>query len=191
MKPILVLYATHEGHTQRIAEHLAATIGARGLSATVVAAARIPTGFSLDDYSAAIVAASVHGGRHEREMIDFVKRHARELEHIPTVFLSVSLSEAGVEDATGPPERRAQAAADVERMIQIFLSETGWRPGKIKAVAGALMYTKYNFLMRWVMKHIARNAGAPTDTSRDCEFTDWAALDRLVDELVASRTVTK
>ena len=30
------------------------------------------------------------------------------------------------------------------------------------------------------MKRIARKAGAPTDTSRDFEFTDWAALDRFV-----------
>jgi hypothetical protein len=30
------------------------------------------------------------------------------------------------------------------------------------------------------MKEIARRAGGPTDTSRDYEFTDWAALDRFV-----------
>jgi menaquinone-dependent protoporphyrinogen IX oxidase len=71
-------------------------------------------------------------------MIKFVKLHKSELEQIPAVFLSVSLSEAGVEDPAATPERRAQASADVERMIQDFLTETGWHPAKIKAVAGAL-----------------------------------------------------
>jgi len=50
-------------------------------------------------------------------------------------------------------------------------------------VAGALSYTKYNFLVRFVMKRIAKAQGASTDTSRDHELTDWEALDHIVDEL--------
>jgi menaquinone-dependent protoporphyrinogen oxidase len=183
MKPILILYATREGQTRRIAEHLAATVRARGREAEVVDAAHLPAAFSLDRYSAAIVSASVHLARHEPQMVKFVKLHKAELESLPVIFLSVSLSEAGAEDPAAPPERRAQASADVERMIHGFLTETGWHPPKIKAVAGALLYTKYNFLLRFVMKRIARAAGASTDTSHDQEFTDWEALDRLVDEL--------
>jgi menaquinone-dependent protoporphyrinogen oxidase len=34
------------------------------------------------------------------------------------------------------------------------------------------------------MKRIARASGGSTDTSRDHEYTDWEALDRLVDELL-------
>jgi menaquinone-dependent protoporphyrinogen oxidase len=183
MKPILILYATREGQTRRIAEHLAATVRARGHGADVVDAAHLPEGFSLVGYNAAIVSASVHTGRHESEIVKFVKNHKDALERIPTVFLSVSLSEAGAEDPASTPERRAQASADVERMIQDFLKETGWHPAKIKAIAGALLYTKYNFLLRFVMKRIARAAGGSTDTSHDHEYTDWEALDRLVDEL--------
>ena len=183
MKPILVLYATREGQTRRIAQYLAASARARGLSADSVDASQVPAGFSLDNYSAAILSASVHLGRHEKEMIGFVKLYRTELELLPTVFLSVSLSEAGAEDAALPPERRGQAAADVQKMIDAFITETGWHPNKIQAVAGALRYTKYNRLLRFVMKRIAARAGGSTDTSRDREYTDWAALDRLIDEL--------
>jgi len=185
MEPILVLYATHQGQTQRIAEHIADSVRAHGLLADVVNAAHIPEGLSLDVYSAAIVAASVHLGRHEKEIVRFVKDHVKDLERIPTAFLSVSLSEAGAEDATAPPENRARAAADATRMIDAFLAETGWHPSSIKAVAGALLYTKYNFLLRFVMKRISRQAGGTTDTSKDHEYTDWVALDQLVDEFVA------
>jgi menaquinone-dependent protoporphyrinogen oxidase len=45
------------------------------------------------------------------------------------------------------------------------------------------MYTKYNFLIRFVMKRIARQAGASTDTSHDHDYTDWEGLDRILDEL--------
>lgn len=184
MNPILVVYATREGQTRRIAEHLAATIRARGSAADVINAGELPSAFSLDVYAAAIVAASVHLGKHEPEMTAFVQRYRAALEGMRTVFLSVSLSEAGAEDPNAPPDRRVIAAADVQRMIDQFLSETGWHPSRIQAVAGALMYTKYNFLVRFVMKRIAQGAGASTDTSQDHELTDWAALDRLVDELL-------
>jgi hypothetical protein len=96
----------------------------------------------------------------------------------------VSLSEAGAEDEDAPPERRKQAADDARRMIDAFLEETKWHPSRIKAVAGALMYSKYNFLVRLVMKRIARAAGGDTDTSRDYDYTNWADLDSLVEELV-------
>lgn len=183
MQPVLVLYATREGQTRRIAEHLAAAIRARDGAADVRNAAQLPPGFLLAPYGAVILAASVHLGRHEAEMRTFVKQHLSELEQTPAAFLSVSLSEAGVEDPAASPERRSQAAADVHRMIDDFLAETGWHPKHIRACAGALMYTKYNFLVRFVMKRIARAAGASTDTSHDHEYTDWEALDRFIDEL--------
>ena len=184
MKPILVLYATREGQTSRIAEHLAATARWRGLDAEVVDARKLSPTFSLDSYSAALLAASIHMRKHETEMMAFVRDHRPMLETMPAVFISVSLSEAGAEDKNAPPERRAEAAADAEKMIREFLDETGWHPSHIRAVAGALMYSKYNFLIRFIMKRIARKEGASTDTSRDHEYTDWEALDRVIDELL-------
>jgi menaquinone-dependent protoporphyrinogen oxidase len=122
--------------------------------------------------------------KHEPEMIRFVKSNRATLEGMPAVFLSVSLSEAGAENKNVTLEHRAEAAADVEKMIRDFLDETGWHPAHIRAVAGALMYSKYNFLIRFVMKRIAKKEGASTDASRDHEYTDWEALDRMIDELL-------
>ena len=188
MKTLLVLYATREGHTERIAGRLAVAIRARGHSADAIDAANPPERFRLDLYDAALLAASVHAGHHEKEhekeMVEFVRQHKLGLEQIPTVFLSVSLAEAGAENEKASPEMRAKAAADVEEMIHRFLEETGWHPGKIQAVAGALLYTQYNFLIRLVMKRIAAASGGSTDTTLDHTYTDWAMLDQLIDELV-------
>lgn len=191
MKPILVLYATREGHSRRIAEHIAATARADGKPTDIVDAAHIPEGFSLDAYSAAFLTASVHGQRHEKEMVQFVKCHIDELDRIPTAFLSVSLSEAGAEDKKAPQERRARAASDARKMIESFLVETRWRPTEVRAVAGALPYSKYNFLMRFIMKQISRRAAGDTDTSRDYEYTDWAAVDALVEKVSAAKEATR
>ena len=185
-RPILALYATREGQSRRIAEHIAATARLRGQAAAVMDAAHIPADFSLEDYSAAFLAASVHSHRHEKEMSNFVKRHIHELDRLPTAFLSVSLSEAGAEDSKAPQAKREAAALDARKMMEGFLKETGWHPKEAQPVAGALMYSKYNFLMRYIMKRIARQAGGDTDTSRDYEYTNWAAVDALVEKVTAN-----
>jgi menaquinone-dependent protoporphyrinogen oxidase len=180
-----IFFATREGHTRKIADRLAADLRALGAETDVFDVR------ALDDvdwrpYSCAVVAASVHLGHHEPEMIAFAKRHRSELERLSASFISVTLSEAGAENAARPAAEREQAAADVQRMIDVFVTDTGWRPERALPVAGALTYSKYNFFVRFVMKRIARKAGAPTDTSRDYEFTDWPALDRFAGELAAS-----
>lgn len=183
MKPIGVFYATREGHTHKIAERVADDLRQRGFEAEV-RDLRGEAAIDLKNFSSAILAASVHIGRHEPEMLEFVKQHRAELEAMPSAFLSVTLSEAGAERANATLEEHARFVADVQGMLDRFFKETGWHPHHVKPVAGALLYTKYNFLIRFVMRRIARNAGAATDTSRDYEYTDWVALDHFVQELV-------
>lgn len=177
-----VFFATREGHTRRIADRIALDLRAHGVEVDVF---NVRTGGPVDwsAYSAGVVAASVHIGRHEREMIAFVRDHRAELERLSAAFVSVTLSEAGAENLMRSDAERERAAADVQRMIDVFVKETGWRPARTLPVAGALAYSRYNILVRFIMKRIAREAGAPTDTSCDYEFTNWPALDRFVGEL--------
>jgi menaquinone-dependent protoporphyrinogen oxidase len=181
---VAIFYATREGQTHRIAEHIATGLRAHSVEADVFNVRQLHAPLDWSSYSTACVAASVHIGHHEPEMITFVKNHRHDLERLSAAFLSVTLSEAGAEDHTQPPERRQQSAADAHRMVEVFVEDSGWRPAHALCVAGALKYSQYNFFIKLVMKHIARKAGAPTDTSRDYEFTDWWALDRFVEEVV-------
>jgi menaquinone-dependent protoporphyrinogen oxidase len=185
MKPFLVLYATREGHTRRIAEHVAATIRAAGHEAHLLDAGKVHDTFSMSGYAGSILAASVHMGHHEREMIAFVKRHRDELNRAPTAFLSVSMSEATVEDTGRPAEVRARAAEEIRKVLETFYTESGWRPKHVKAIAGALMFTQYGMLTRFVMKLISKHNAGPTDTSHDYVYTDWEALDHFVSAVVA------
>jgi len=74
----------------------------------------LPADFSLVSYAGPVLAASVHTQKHEAEMVRFVKRNRAELEAMPTVLLSVSLSEAGAEDMSKSAEDGARAAADAQ-----------------------------------------------------------------------------
>lgn len=191
MKPFLVLYATQEGQTKRIADHVGARLRENGLSCDVINIKQLPADFSLKNYGPVILAASVHIGKHQREMARFVRQNRQNLDQVRTAFLSVSLSQAGAQDSNAPWERRQQAAADVNRMVTGFLAKTHWQPWRAEPVAGALMYSKYNPFMRFIMKRIAQRAGASTDTSHDYEFTDWAALDRFLNDFVADTHKTE
>jgi menaquinone-dependent protoporphyrinogen oxidase len=182
MKRLLVVYATREGQSAAVAQRIALYARVCGVEPDLWNAKQIPRGFALDCYAAAILVASVHAGRHEREISRFAARYARELNAMPGAFVSVSLSQASAEDVSAPAEQRARGAADASRLIAGFFGETGWRPDASKAVAGALRYSKYNPLVRFVMKWIAGRMGAPTDSSIDREYTDWQALDAFAAE---------
>ena len=90
----------------------------------------------------------------------------------------MTLSQAGVERSYATPVEHAEFTADVRKMLNDFFQETQWHPDVVEPVAGALAYRKYNFLVRWMMKRIAKKAGGSTDTSRNHNYTNWAALDR-------------
>jgi len=97
MKPIGVLYATREGQTRRIAERVAQDLRARRFDVEFNNLRDEDDAIHPNDYSAVVLAASVHAGGYEREMVKFVNKHRAELEQLPTAFLSVTLSEAGAE----------------------------------------------------------------------------------------------
>lgn len=184
MKTIAVLFATREGQTKKIAERVVADLRERGFRATARNVLDPAAVIDLSVCQAAILAGSVHIGHHEREMVKFVKDHLLELQRLPTTaLLSVTLSQAGVERTNGLPEKRVKSAAGVQFVLNTFFKQTGWRPKHVKAVAGALQYTRYDAFVRFIMKRIAKSEGADTDTSRDYEYTDWVALDTFVDEI--------
>jgi len=190
MKPVLVIFATHYGQSLRIANHIALALRAKDLKPDIVDSTQMSPGFSLDNYSAVILIAPVERGRHQKNIIKFITQSRKHLEQVPTAFISVSLSQAGAEDASATPERRARCARDVAQLIQTFLGETSWRPVRVMPVAGALAYTKYSWLLRLVMKWIAKRSGASTDTSQDHEYTNWIAIGQFVDEFAREIAVS-
>jgi menaquinone-dependent protoporphyrinogen oxidase len=178
-KPVLVVFATRQGHTEEVARRIGITLRDCGDPVDTVHASEVPPGFDAARYGGALLLASVHLGKHEREMVRFVKQHLSALEHVPTAFLSVSLSEASVEDETAPFETRAKAAEDVRHLVESFCLETGLHPSRIWPIAGALTFSRYGALTGFVMRRVAKASGIH-DVTHDHDFTDWRGLDRFV-----------
>lgn len=181
MQSICVLYATREGHAAKVAAHFAQALIERGLQVDLFEVRDFP--FQLNVYQAVVLAASVHGGHHEKEMVRFVRENRRPLEAMHSAFLSITLSEAGAERIDATAEEHAGFVNDVQLMLERFYDETGWHPEHVKPVAGALAYSKYNFLVKLMMRRIARQAGGSTDTSHDVEYTNWADLEAYASQL--------
>jgi menaquinone-dependent protoporphyrinogen oxidase len=116
-----------------------------------------------------VVAASVHGGRHQREIAEWVSEHRTTLAMRPTAFVSVSLSAA---------EDSAEARADARGCIDRFVEDTGWSPTVSLPVAGALRLSAYDLPTRVLMRLIARRHGRDNDLLEDHDYTDWDALER-------------
>lgn len=185
MLPVLVLYATREGQSRRVAEHAAARLRRKELTVQILDAAALPPAFALERYAGALLVAPVHVGQHARELRRFLSARRAELARVPARLLSVSLSQAGVEMEHSSDAQRAKAAQDVQHLIDVLCEQTGFSPSKVSPVAGALAYTQYSFFKRLLMRRIARQAGGDTDTSRDHVYTDYARLDGIVDEFAA------
>ena len=177
MANLLIAYDTTEGQTRKVAQHVADAIARSGWEVQVIDIRRPPTGFTLDGYDAIVIGASIHLGKHSRQLSEFVGRHIARLNAVPSGFFSVSLSAAGSE----------KERADAGRFVEEFLTQSGWNPVIKATVAGGLRYREYNFLKRWLMRKIARSAGKDTDTSRNHEYTDWKVVDQFVVRFLSSR----
>jgi menaquinone-dependent protoporphyrinogen oxidase len=171
----LILYGTGEGQTAKVAERIATTISERGHVASAIDVRDRPDSFTLEEYDTVVVGASIHAGKHQDEVRDFVIDNRDALSGMPTAFFQVSLSSAN-------EEKREEDAGYVES----FLTETGWRPDRIGQFGGALRFSEYGFLKRLMMKQIAKDLlTEERKPNGDIEFTDWEAVDAFAADVAA------
>lgn len=175
---ILVLYATTEGQTRKVAQAAADRLAGLGHAVERIAAADAG-GIDLGRFDRAILAGSLHAGRYQPELVAFATARHAELARLPTAFLSVSLSAASAE---------AEDREGLESCVARFVSDTGWTPGTVEHVAGAFRFGQYDFLKAWAMRWMERRRDPGARPGADREYTDWVALDRFIDRWAASAT---
>jgi menaquinone-dependent protoporphyrinogen oxidase len=171
MSRLLLLYATREGQTAKIAVRIAERLTDAGHTVEVVNAADKPAteNIAIETYDRIIFGASMHAGGLEREITRFISSRKAAIETIPRSLFVVLLSAA-----TKDPEVREKTLADAREKIDASIEVTF---DEVELLAGALLYSKYSWPMKWIMRRIARQAGGDTDMSRDYEYTDWEQVD--------------
>jgi menaquinone-dependent protoporphyrinogen oxidase len=177
---ILIVYASHYGQTAKVAQSTADRLRAAGAAVLVTKVGDFSRRITPGSFDGVIIGASVNFGKHQRSIRRFVRANRDELLRIPSAFYSVSGAECSPDEA---PRTMAK------QYIANFVREAGWQPAMTESVAGAMAYTKYPLPVRWLIKRISQKEGAPADTTRDYEYTDWEQVRRFADRFAeAQRT---
>jgi menaquinone-dependent protoporphyrinogen oxidase len=171
----LVLYGSTHGHTAKLAARIGQVLGAEGFVCHVREVDGA-TELKASDYDLVVVGASVHLGRHQREVAAWARHHAVVLNGMPSAFFSVCLAIADDTD---------EARTAARDYIDDFQDDTGWTPARTATFAGALQYREYDFPTRLVMRLLMGHNGHPTDITADIDYTDWDAVDRFAREVAA------
>ncbi|MEA5455952.1 flavodoxin domain-containing protein [Sinomonas sp. JGH33] len=169
MARVLIAYGTTEGQTAKIADVVADVVRENGHDAEAVDVTTLG-GEIPDVYDAVVIGASVHVGKHDKHAVEFAHSNRSVLERLPSAFFSVSLA------AHGDTE-------EAEKYVEQFETETEWHPDAVAMFSGALLYTKYGFIKRRLMKKISEGkpGGLGLDTSRDYVYTEWDGVKRFAE----------
>ncbi len=170
---ILIIYATTEGQTRKIARFMEDVLQESGHQVMIADATDEPP--SPAGYDMAIIGASIHMQRYQNAIKHYIAEHVELLNAMPSAFYSVCL--AIVSDIEDNREEAEEIAED-------FIEYLRWQPIAIEHIAGALQYSKYDYFKKLVMRMIAKKQNRDTDTSQDYEYTDWAAVRDFVVDLV-------
>lgn len=172
---ILIVYGTTEGQTRKIARFIEAEIEKAGHSATICDSTEKPE--NPCNYDAVIIGASMHMEKYQSSIANFIQKHKQVLNKMHTAFYSVSLTAAGDDE---------ESWKELKHITQSFLQHTGWKPAMVEYVAGALLFSEYDFLKKYILRLIAKRAGHPNDGKHDTEFTNWTGLETFTKQFINS-----
>lgn len=177
-RPALDLfYASHFGHTERIARALAEHLAAAGVEVRLenLAGARPPSPARLHGRAPVVLISAVRYGNHlapARRLLLALVRHAPQR---PLALLSVNLT------ARKPNKRGGESSPYLRKWIR----RSGARPALAEAIPGKLDYPRYNFFDRSAIRFIMALTGGPADGHSVHDYTPWPELAALATRIAA------
>jgi len=174
---VLIVYATEEGQTARIARFVEAELRKAIYATRVADAMDEKMEISFDGVDTVILAAPVHERRHPKPFEKFLATHRDALGCRRTLLLSVSLSAAfpeGLEEA--------------EDYLLEMKMRTRFTPDAEALVAGAVRISEYDYFASQVVRHVVLRDRHFDPTKGQHEFTDWDGLRETVSAFLPTRT---
>ncbi len=166
---ILIVYGTTEGQTSKIARFMENLLLKDRHEVVLANASKHPP--EPDGFDAILIGSSIHLNKYNTSIKRYVQDHISALSKRTTAFFSVSM--AIVSDIPKKQE-------EVKQIAQGFLENTGWDANGIWHIAGALKFTKYDYLMKMAMRSIARKEDGHIDINTDYEYTYCTKVKNLI-----------
>lgn len=166
MQKILILYASKQGQAEKIAHAIAGHIFSLGDQITLINISDVDREKPvLTSFDRLVFGSSIYVGKIDKALAQFINANAGVISPMPRSLFLVLMAAA-----TTDTQRREKSLTEIRRNISKQLKV---HFPEIEMIAGAIKYSQYNWLVKWMMKRIARKEGGSTDTSRDHEYTDW------------------
>lgn len=159
-----IFYLTHDGQTQKIAQHIASQLGNVELF-SLREHANMPSQ-QLARFDRIIIGASIRYGHFAPVLEQFITRHTQLLNAKHSAFFSVNLTARKANRNT--PESNTYTRK--------LLARIDWKPTLIEVFAGALRYPRYRWFDRLIIRFIMKMTGGETDIRQEYEYTDWAQV---------------
>jgi len=174
MSNIIIFYSTTDGHTREICNRLKQVIEQNGNHVTVFS---MQDGFQMDlePFDKIVIGASIRYGKHNPQVVAFIRKNVQILERKPSAFFSVN--------AVARKPQKSQP--ETNPYLQKFLKKIPWRPKALAVFAGKIDYPRYGLFDRMMIRLIMWITKGPTDPTAVVEFTDWKqveAFGRLIGE---------
>ncbi len=160
----VVLYETWKGHTEKIADKIGDVLREKGHEVDVLRLRSLKGGKVDSSYDAWVVGTPVRMGRVHGKVRSFMENNRDRLREKKTALFVVCLAKN-----SGKSEGREET----EKYLQSMRDGLGRNPDQESAFGGSLPFTKYNPLMKFMMKKIVESNEGNIDTSKDQDYTKW------------------
>ncbi len=161
---ILLIHASIEGQTAKVARYMRDLLEAEGPPVTMVDTEAAVPKIDFAAFDHIVLAAPVHERTYPDGFEAFAAGHKNDLATKPTLMLAVSLAAAFPE--------KLEDAWDFQQEFQM---RTGFIPDEVQYVGGAVRPSSYGYFESQIMRYVVLH-GVKVDASTEREFTDWEAI---------------
>ncbi len=171
---MLLYYATHDGHSRRIAAQIAGRLAENGVVATPQDLADVtPSPTELARAPLVVAVLAIRYGKHLPQSQPLIAAYRACTKPPPLALASVCLT----------ARKPGKDTAEGNVYLRKFIARNHLEPALAIALAGRLDYPRYHWLDRLAIRFIMLMTGGPTDPTATVEFTDWRKVDAFADRI--------
>lgn len=172
MKKTAIIYASHDGHTQRISETLQSLLHEKGHDAVLIPIQQF-SATQLADYELLVFGSPIRYGKHLPDMVRFITDNQAALTAKQTAFFSVNLT-------ARKPNRNTP---ETSNYVKKFLAKLSWQPDIVEVFAGKLNYPIYRFFDKVMIRFIMWITKGPTEANTVVDYTNWQQVSDFAERL--------
>jgi len=168
-------YATRDGQSRRIAEHISRRLAETGIPGPAQDLAVVqPASSDLAAAAVVVLVAAVRYGRHLPEANRFLGVYRSLHSPPPLALASVNLT----------ARKSAKTTVTSNVYLRKVIARHHLAPAVAVAFAGCLDYQRYGWLDRWIIRFIMLLTRGPTNPNTCIEYTSWRAVDEFAARIV-------